>query len=148
MKWQSLNAEPCSIARTLAVIGERWTVLILRECFRNVSRFDHFEKRLGIPRAQLADRLKGLVSEGVLARKQDPFHARRFDYILTEKGQELRPVLLTMLAWGDKYKQDGLPPKVVYHKACGHEITPTLSCPHCKEALKPGDYEVRNQGVG
>ena len=145
MKWQNLDAEPCSIARTLAVIGERWTVLILRECFRDVTRFDQFEKRLGIPRALLAERLKSLVSDGVLIRQPDPLHARRFDYLPTEKGNELRPVLLMMLAWGDKHKQTDAPPKYVFHKDCGHEVTPKLSCSNCGEALELGHYEVRSR---
>ncbi|WP_025898352.1 winged helix-turn-helix transcriptional regulator [Sneathiella glossodoripedis] len=145
MKWQQLNAEPCSIARTLAVIGERWTVLILRECFRDVSRFDQFEKRLGIPRAVLSDRLKQLVEEGILEKRSDPEHARRFDYILTAKGYDLRPVLLTMLEWGDKYKQDGLPPKYIYHHKCAHEVSPKITCSHCDEELRRGEYEIRTR---
>ncbi len=145
MKWQNLNAEPCSIARTLSVIGDRWTVLILRECFQGICRFDQFEKRLGIPRAVLTERLKHLVGEGVLIRQQDPEHMRRHTYNLSDKGYDLRPVLLSMLGWGDKHKQDELPPKFVFHQKCGHEITPVFSCPNCNEELKAGEYEVRDR---
>jgi DNA-binding HxlR family transcriptional regulator len=119
--------------------------LILRECFRDVSRFDQFEKRLRIPRAILTERLKHLVEEGVLIRQQDPDHARRFLYLLSDKGYDLRPVLLSLLGWGDKYKQENLPPKYVYHRKCGLEITPVYSCPECEEELRAGEYEVRDR---
>jgi len=144
MKRQGLKSEPCSIARTLSIIGERWTVLILRECFRNVSRFDAFEAVLKIPRAVLADRLKMLVEEGVLEKQEDKDHARRYSYILTPKGLDLRPILLTMLAWGDKYQQTGLPPKVVEHLPCGHVITPVLRCPECHDEVHAGNTRVIN----
>ncbi|WP_169568242.1 winged helix-turn-helix transcriptional regulator [Sneathiella limimaris] len=144
MKWQELKAEPCSIAKTLSIIGERWTVLILRECFRGVTRFDKFEARLGMPRALLSERLKSLVAEGVLERIPDPEHGRRSLYQLTEMGQELRPVLLTMMAWGDKHLQAAAPPKVVEHLSCGHTITPTLTCPDCQEEITSQNIVVRN----
>ena len=141
MKWQELRAEPCSVARTLAVIGEKWTILILRECFRGTSRFDQFETALRLPRALLSARLKSLLDEEVLEKKPDPTHAGRFDYILTEKGKELRPVLLTMLAWGDKYMTE-TPTMVVKHSQCGCEIIPRLYCPECSEELKAEDINV------
>jgi len=141
MKLQNLKAEPCSVARTMSVIGEKWTILILRECFRNTTRFDQFENALGLPRALLAARLKTLLEEGVVEKKADPAHAGRFDYILTEKGNDLRPVLLTMLAWGDKYMTEQ-PTMVVKHTQCGSEIVPRLYCPDCQEELKTEDIRV------
>ncbi len=144
MKRLGLKSEPCSIARTLSIIGERWTVLILRECFRNISRFDGFEAALKIPRAILADRLKMLVAEGVLEKQQDKDHARRFSYVLTQKGLDLRPILLTMLAWGDKHLQPGPPPKEVEHLPCGHTITPVLCCPECHGELDANNTRVIN----
>ena len=144
MKRQELKFEPCSIARSLSIVGERWTVLILRECFRNVNRFDGFEASLKIPRAILADRLKMLVEEGVLEKQADKDHARRFFYVLTPKGLDLRPILLTMLAWGDKYQQTGQPLKVVEHLPCGHVIIPVLSCPECHEEVHAGNTRVIN----
>jgi DNA-binding HxlR family transcriptional regulator len=142
MKWQNLNAEPCSVARTLSVIGERWTILILREAFRNVTRFEDFEAALGLPRALLAQRLKELVEKEVFEKKQDPAHARRFDYILSSKGKELRPVLLTMLAWGDKHMTDK-PAIIVSHTRCGHDITPELHCPKCNKKLENSEVKTR-----
>jgi len=142
VKWQDLSSEPCSVARTLSIIGERWTVLLLRECFRKVSRFDEFEASLGIPRALLARRLKSLVEQGILSKHQDQNHARRFDYVLTDKGWELRPVILTMLVWGDKHMADGDPPMLIKHKPCNHIITPELHCPECQTPILNSDIRV------
>lgn len=148
MKWQNLESERCSVARTLSVIGERWTVLILRECFRQVTRFDAYEAALGIPRAVLTLRLKSLVEEGVLEKQVDPAHARRFNYLLTEKGLDLRPVILTMLVWGDKYKADDVPPMLIKHTRCDHIIIPELHCPECKEKILNTEVKtVRNRNL-
>ncbi|MEH6402500.1 MAG: helix-turn-helix domain-containing protein [Sneathiella sp.] len=148
MKWQDLNSEPCSVARTLSVIGERWTVLILRECFRNVARFDGFEASLGIPRAILALRLKSMVEVGILEKTQDLTHAGRFNYVLTEKGWDLRPVILTMLVWGDKHMAAGAPPMLIKHKPCNHIITPVLHCPECETTILNTEIKVvRNRDL-
>ena len=141
MKWHELQSEPCSVAKTLSVIGERWTILILREAFQKITRFDAFEAKLKIPRAVLAERLKALVANGVMEKRPDPNHARHFDYVLTEKGRDLRPVLLTMVAWGDQYMNDN-PTMFVHHHSCGKDITPVLYCPDCDEALEPGNFKV------
>jgi len=136
MRWQDLETETCSVARTLSVIGDRWTPLILRECFFGNTRFDAFEKRLGIPRRVLSDRLKMLVEKGVLRREPYQGHARRFDYLLTERGRDLRPILLTMIAWGDKHMpMAGGPPRRVRHLDCGAVMTPVLHCSACGGAI-------------
>ena len=92
----------CSLAQTLDVIGERWTVLILRDAFFGTTRFDDFRKRLGVARNILADRLRHLVEEGVLAKSGGG--SRRTEYRLTEKGLDLFPILLAIAHWGDKHK--------------------------------------------
>ncbi len=148
VKWQQLKSEPCSVARTLSVVGERWTVLIIRDCFRGISRFDAFEASLHIPRAVLTELLKRLVETGILEKRKSQDHARRYDYVLTKKGWDLRPVLLTMLAWGDTYMADAAPPMLIQHTPCGHLITPELHCPECAEKILPTDVKVfRNKDI-
>ncbi|GLQ06541.1 winged helix-turn-helix transcriptional regulator [Sneathiella chinensis] len=141
MKWQELNSERCSIARALYVVGDRWTILVLRECYRGVTRFDKFESRLKIPRRILSERLKKLVEEGLLVKEQYQNHRLRFDYLLTDKGWELRPVLLSLLAWGDKYLAEGEPPMSLRHEACGHVTVPALVCSACGEPVDPREIK-------
>lgn len=147
MNWQALKQAPCPIGQTLSVIGERWTPLILRDCYGGVTRFDAFEASLKIPRALLTKRLKMLVAEGILEKQKDPHHARRFDYILTEKGWDLRPVLITMLTWGDKYMTTGTSSLHIKHTKCGHRITPQLHCPDCDEKIDIKDLEAIKSGA-
>src|SRR5271167_297807 len=99
MRWSELADERCSIARTVSVIGDRWTLLILRDCFLRVRRFDDFEARLGITRHILADRLKKLVDAGVLQKVPYQDRQLRYEYRLTQKGLDLYPVLMSIVHW-------------------------------------------------
>ena len=137
MRWRELAEEPCSVARTLSVIGDRWTILILRECFFKVRRFEAYEQRLGIPRRVLSDRLKTLVEQGVLTRVPYQDRPLRYEYRLTDKGRDLRPVLLAMLAWGDKHMAPDGPPIRFRHLPCGETFTLTAICPTCGEVATP-----------
>ncbi len=121
----------CSVARTVEVMGERWTVLILREAFLGVRRFDHIQRDLGIARNILSDRLGKLVEHGVLQRQQYSERPARFEYRLTERGRDLYPVIVTLMAWGDKHLAPDGAPVTLVHEPCGHEMTPVLACPHC-----------------
>ena len=103
MRWEELGEQPCSMSRTLAVVGDRWTLLILRDCFLGMSRFEQFIASSGMTRHILADRLKRLVEAGVLERRAYTTTPKRFDYVLTEKGKELAPALLTLRDWGKKH---------------------------------------------
>ncbi len=103
MRWEELDREPCSLARSLSIVGDRWTLLVLRECFLRVRRFEEFEQRLGIARHVLADRLKKLTDAGVLTKVPYQERPRREEYRLTEKGLDLYPVMLSLLDWGDKW---------------------------------------------
>jgi len=148
MRWDELAEQPCSIARTLSVIGDRWTLVILRECFLRTTRFEAFERHLGITRHILADRLKKLTDEGVLARV--PYGARpvRFEYKLTDKGLDLYPLMMSLAAWGDKYMDKGKGAPLLYeHKACGHDLRPILTCSACAAPLDPRQVTVK-QGPG
>ena len=101
MKWDALEEEPCSLARTVAVIGDRWSLLILRECFLRIRRFDEFQASLGITRHLLADRLKKLVRFGVLRRIPYQEAPKRYEYILTQKGLDLYPIITSIVHWGN-----------------------------------------------
>lgn len=138
MRWDDLNRENCSLARSLAVIGDRWTMLVLREAFLRVRRFDDFQKSLGIARRVLAARLKLLVGEGVLEKVAYQQRPRRYEYRLTEKGLGLYPVLLSLVHWGDAhYGGKKGPPLLHRHLQCGHDFRSVLTCSECGEAINP-----------
>src|SRR5437660_11697261 len=101
MKWDLLEEETCSVARTLAVIGDRWSLLVLRECFLRIRRFEEFQSRLGITRHLLADRLKKFVKFGVLRRVKYQDRPARYEYILTQRGLRLYPNVIAVLYSGD-----------------------------------------------
>src|SRR6185436_20859568 len=125
MKWTDLPEENCSVARSVAVIGDRWTLLILRDLFLGVRRFEAFEKRLGISRSIIADRLKKLTDEGVLRREAYQDNPVRHEYRLTDKGLALHPVMMAIVHWGDvHYAGAEGPPLLHRHKACGYAFAP------------------------
>ncbi|MEH6671773.1 winged helix-turn-helix transcriptional regulator [Halopseudomonas sp.] len=144
MRWEELDQQPCSMARTLAVIGDKWTLLILRDCFLGVRRFDEFERRLGVTRHLLAARLKKLVEYGVLTRVAYQHKPLREEYRLTEKGLELHPAILALVAWGDRHMADQRGAPVVHvHKGCGKVMEPVTVCSECGERVGARDVEVR-----
>jgi DNA-binding HxlR family transcriptional regulator len=144
MRWDDLGAEPCSIARTVAVIGDRWTLLILRDCFLRVRRFDAFEARLGITRHILADRLRKLVSAGVLRKVRYQERPARYEYRLTPKGLDLYPVLMSLVHWGDVHAAgDAGRPLLHRHLGCGHLFDPVLACSSCGAPLDPRQVRVQ-----
>jgi len=122
----------CSIARTYDVVGERWTLLIIREAFFGTRRFDDFQRRLGVARNILASRLETLVEAGVLKRKQYQDRPPRFEYRLTEKGLDLHHLLLAIKAWGDRWTDSAAArPLEARHDACGHRFEVRPTCSHC-----------------
>lgn len=144
MKWDELAAQPCSVARSVAVIGDRWTLMILRDCFLGVRRFEAFQARLGISRTIIADRLKLLVDEGVLRKIPYQEHPVRHDYRLTQKGLDLHPVIMAVVAWGDRhYAGDAGPPLLHRHRTCGCDFRPVMTCSECGEAVGARDVETR-----
>ena len=132
----------CSIARTLEVIGERWSLLIVRDAFYGVRRFDDFRTDLGIARNVLTDRLTTLVAQGVFERRQYEERPPRYEYLLTDKGRELLPVILTMMRWGDRWESEDMPPVTLTHTTCGHETTPVVACSHCSHELGWGQLRT------
>ena len=131
------------MARTLAVIGDRWTLLILRECFLRVRRFDDFQERLDIGRPILTDRLRKLVDHFVLTKVAYQQNPTRYEYRLTSKGLDLYPVVLSIVHWGDVHLSGRKGRPVVHeHVACGHVFDPVTTCSACAEALDPHDVRV------
>ncbi len=140
MRWRSVGETNCSVARTLAVIGERWTMLILREAFMGHRRFDEFQRNTGIARNILASRLRALVSHGILERSENEGDHARVEYRLTKKGMDLYPVMVAMLRWGDRWLcGDKGPPLTLVHRGCGAKTTPALVCPNCGEPVSARD---------
>jgi len=138
MQWNELEDQTCSVARTVSVIGDRWTLLILRECFRNVRRFDDFQERLGISRAILADRLKKLGDTFVLTKVAYRTNPVRHEYQLTQKGLDLYPVIMAAAHWGDVHMVDKTGRPLLYrHRDCGHLFDPIIVCSECGEPLNP-----------
>lgn len=143
MKWNALEAERCSVARTVSVVGDRWTLLVLRDCFLGVRRFEDFQQRLGISRPMLIDRLRKLVQAGVLKKVAYRDAPKRYEYRLTPKGLDLHPVLMAIVHWGDTHMAgEGGRPLLHRHDGCGHLFDPVTVCSECKAALLPKEIAV------
>jgi DNA-binding HxlR family transcriptional regulator len=148
MRWRDLDREACSVARTVSVIGDRWTLLILRDCFLGIRRFDQFEERLGITRHVLADRLRKLVEEGVLRKSLYQERPSRYEYRLTRKGIDLHPIMMAVVHWGDTHMAgEGGRPALHRHKGCGQFFDPVTICSECGEPLDARHIEV-HRGPG
>ena len=133
----------CSIARTLAVVGERWTLLVVRELALGRPRFREIRENVGLSTNVLADRLEALVDHGIATRTRVPAPGQVFDYRLTDKGFDLVPVLMALTRWGDVHAPGELgPPRAWLHLDCGHETQPTLTCSHCREELVTGSVRA------
>ena len=144
MRWDDIDKQVCSVARSLSVVGERWTMLIIRDAFLGTRRFDQFQSNLGITRHRLSERLGKLVDAGVLVKV--PYNERplRHEYRLTRKGLGLYPVLMSLAHWGDEWmdKGEGAPLEYV-HQNCGQKTQPTLTCSECHEPLRPEEVTPR-----
>ena len=125
------SQQVCSVAATLEVVGDPWTLLILRDAFTGVRRFEQWQERLGVARNVLAARLKSLVGHGVLERRAYCERPMRYEYVLSPKGRDLYGVLLTMADWGDKHVYGCSGPMHYVHKTCGHRFSPVLACEAC-----------------
>lgn len=144
VRWSQIGEMTCSVARSLAVVGDRWTLMILRDCFLGTRRFDDFQAQLGATPHVLADRLRKLVAAGVLERVVYQEHPRRWEYKLTEKGHDLYPVIAALVRWGDRWESGPAgAPLELHHRACGRRTTPTLVCSECRVPLDPRAVEVR-----
>lgn len=142
MDWLDFDSEQCSVQRTLAVVGEKWTMLLIRDAANGVRRFDDFRRHVGLSEAVLAARLRALVEQGLFETReyQEPGQRRRNEYRLTAKGWDLFPVLIALMQFGDKHlADDGAEPWQVQHKTCGHPVVAQVRCSHDHEVLTPRD---------
>jgi DNA-binding HxlR family transcriptional regulator len=135
----------CSIANALAVVGERWSLLALREVMFGVRRFDQIAKNTGASRDILTTRLRSLVAAGVLERRQYETRPPRYEYVLTESGKALHTVLLALMEWGDKYVTEGEPPTVWQHH-CGAELHSRTVCAACGEDVDKAEMTLVRMG--
>jgi DNA-binding HxlR family transcriptional regulator len=133
----------CSIARTLEVIGDRWTMLVIRDAFAGVRRFEDFQRRLGCARNVLSDRLTRLVDDGLLEKRRYQDRPERYEYRLTQKGIDLWPVVVSLMKWGDRHEPnpDG-PPMIVRHRGGGGDLDDHFICTRCGEPVEPRTSEA------
>lgn len=137
------SRQSCSVAGALEVIGDPWTMLVIRDAFNGVTRFEQWQDRLGVARNVLAARLKMLVQHGVLEPRLYSERPPRNEYVLTAKGKDLYGVLITLHAWGEKHVYHDQPSGVVLtHKTCGHKLEPRIACGCCNEIVRPREIEL------
>jgi DNA-binding HxlR family transcriptional regulator len=140
---RTYETQNCSIARALEVVGERWSLLIVRDLMLGYARFDQLHQRLGIARNVLTSRLERLQEEGVVERRPYQERPTRYEYQLTEKGLDLWPALMGLIAWGDKHAAAAGPPIVVEHRGCGGRVNDRRICELCGAELSVRDAKVR-----
>jgi len=134
------SRQSCSIAATLEVIGDPWTLLVIRDAFQGVRRFEQWQERLGLARNVLAARLKSLVQHGVLEPQLYSERPPRNEYVLTAKGKDLLAVLVTLHGWGAKHVYADCDAGIeLLHQTCGHPLEPKIACGHCNEMVKARD---------
>jgi DNA-binding HxlR family transcriptional regulator len=147
MLGKDYELQDCALARSLEVVGERWSLLIVRDAFFGVRRFSDFHAHLDIPKAVLSDRLSGLVEDGILERRPDPRHAGRHVYELTPAGRDLWPTVYALLMWGNRHRAGGL--RLYTHAPCGTKLDEHGDCPTCGVNPAPGDILTKpRRGAG
>ncbi|MEU4400175.1 helix-turn-helix domain-containing protein [Micromonospora orduensis] len=143
MQRTQFSALACSIARTLDVIGEPWSPLILRDVYAGTHRFAQLQRGLGVSRKVLTERLNWLVDQGVLTRREYSARPVRHEYLLTDKGRELCDLLLVMVRWGDRWTAGEAGPPVLYrHHACGKISHVELRCSECEQPMRATDVDL------
>lgn len=137
------EVDGCSIQATLDLVGDRWTLLILRDIFRGVQRFSQIQQDLGIARNLLSERLTRLVDHEIVHKVPYQDRPLRHEYRLTPKGMDLSPALVALMRWGDRWTSDGTPPTVLIHDACATALEQVLLCPTCDETVLPSQIRSR-----
>lgn len=143
MPYRPFTDQNCSIAHALADLGERWTLLVMREVLLGRRRFADIRRHTGIAPNILSDRLQTLVEHGLLERRLYSEQPEAHEYVPTPKGLDVSPVLVALMQWGDRHAAPAGPPRVLVHTACGHDAEPELHCGHCGEAIAPTELRVR-----
>lgn len=132
----------CSVARTAGLVADPWTLLVLRDLFLGVTRFEQFRRDLGVATNVLTDRLDRIVEAGLVDREPYQDHPVRHEYRLTESGTDLYGALAALLAWGDQHLAPDGPPMLLHHTTCDHATTPVVACHHCGTALTAADVRA------
>ena len=135
------TGQNCSVARALEIVGERWTLLVLRDAFQGVTRFELFARRLKVAPNILTKRLATLTEAGVLERRRYQSRPERFEYVLTDAGKELLPVLVDLMRWGDAHMAPNGPPAVLRHADCGGELGRGAVCERCGTPVEADQVE-------
>ena len=145
MPFKPFENQNCSIARASEILSERWTMLIMREILLGRRRFSELKRNTGAASNILSDRLNTLVDHGLLVRvdRQEIDGSPIEQYKPTRKGVDVQPIILAMLAWGDKYESPDGAPKEIVHDACGHTTHPVMACSHCGDRIMPDEVSVR-----
>lgn len=144
MKWTQVDSQYCSVARSLAEVGERWTLLVVRDAMLGAKRFSEFVQSSGAARNIIASRLEKLVEAGVLRKSQYQERPARYEYRLTRKGVELWPVIMALVQWGDKWHDGGEgKPMEHVHDRCGQPFHLEPHCSACHEPIRPNEVSVR-----
>jgi DNA-binding HxlR family transcriptional regulator len=133
----------CSVARALEVVGERWSLLIVRDALLGVGRFDEFQRNLGVATNILSKRLERLCAEGILERRAYADRPPRYEYVLTDKGRDLGPAVIMLMKWGDRYYAGPAgPPRLTLHRGCGGQTDERLVCDRCGQRVDVPDLDV------
>ncbi len=146
MRWSEIGGSSCTVARALAIVGDRWTLLVLREAFFGVRRFEDFQRLTAASPRLVADRLAKLVAEGVMEKRRYQDRPARDEYRLTAKGRDLHATMLSLSQWGQRWMGDpAAPPVTLTHAGeggCGRPLRPVLVCAECGEPVRPADTQV------
>jgi DNA-binding HxlR family transcriptional regulator len=143
MRRTSFEDMHCSVAQTLELVGEWWTLLVVRDLLLGVTRFEALQEGLGISRNILTDRLRTLEEAGIVERHAYQDRPARYDYRLTEKGRDLWTVVNAVREWGDRWAAPEGPPLEMVHRRCGHTTSAVLTCSHCREPLEYHELRMR-----
>jgi DNA-binding HxlR family transcriptional regulator len=138
MRRTSFAGWPCPVARTMDLLGDQWTMLVLRDCFRGLTRFDEFAASLGIARTTLTERLDRLTGAGLLSRERYQLRPPRYEYVLTESGRDFLPAMAAMMRWGERWLLDGPSGTVVRHADCGQQAHGLVICSSCGKPFEHG----------
>ena len=143
MLGKTYESQWCSIARALEVVGERWSLLIIRDAlFAGSTRYSDFQQSLGIATNILKDRLDGFVDAGIMRRHRYSAQPELYEYLLTEKGRDLAPALIALTEWGDRWVAPDGPPIYYSHKVCGSEISHQIVCATCGRVDDPTEVQA------
>ncbi len=147
MSKSDLAAKTCTLARAVEIVGDGWTLMILREMFLGIRRFDDFQRQTGASPASVSSRLRKMEEAGLIRREAYSEHPPRYEYRLTDMGKALWPAIIALKTWGDDWVDgpvDGrATPVEIIHKSCGHVVAPQMTCPDCGEAMTAHDAHAR-----